>query len=336
MMGVIPVSGPVGAARLTRMGKILMDIILHIGAHRSATTSFQHYIRDHQKTLDAGGTAFWGPQRLRGGMLNGLFPGPAVSHGRNLVRRAEGRVQMHLAQVHRREMARLLVSDENFIGTMRQSMRAKSLYPAIGERMARYGAAFGGQVTRIVLSIRALDLWWASAAAYTVGRGHPVPSALSLEMIAENRRSWRDVITDLACAVPEAEIIVAPFEQFAGRPDALLSLMTDQGAPADNARHWRNRTPDLPTLRKRLEEQGDDPAALPDDTGRWQPFTPEQSARLRENHADDLHWLVAGADGLATLANATTRIKTGISLHAGAMTEGRHHDIRQEHLARSG
>ena len=245
---------------------------------------------------------------------------------------------MNLAQAQRAGVRHLLVSDENFAGTMRHSMRTKTLYPAMGERMSRIGAAFGGQVGRIVMSVRALDLWWSSAAAYTVGRGHAVPTALAFEMMAHSPRTWRDVITDLACAIPEAQIIITPFEQFAGQPEALFELATGQDAPRDTVHHWRNRTPHLPALRRVLVEQGNAPDLLPPGGARWQPFDAEQAAMLRENYADDLHWLTAGADGLATLATDPTRttLQTGTTLHAGALTKGRTHDSRQEELARSG
>lgn len=332
----IPASGPVGAARVNNTGDRSMDITLHIGAHRSATTSFQHYMRDHHATFNTDNVGFWGPKRMRGGMLDGLFPGQARPGRRNLMRRAEGRVQLNLARCRNMGLAHLLISDENLIGTLRNCMRTKTLYPGIGERMSRVSSAFDGQIGRIVLSIRAQDLWWASGAAYTIARGHPVPTPLELEMISQNLRCWRDVITDLACAVPSAKIVVTPFEQFAGQPDVLYQLATGRDAPADTSRHWCNRRPDLPALRKILTEQGAAANQLPDGDDRWQPFTSEQSARLRENYADDLHWLHAGADGLATLATDPTRTQTGINLHAGAMTEGRTHDSRQEKLARSG
>lgn len=202
--------------------------------------------------------------------------------------------------------------------------------------MARIGAAFGGDVTRVMLNVRTLDLWWASAAAYTVARGHPVPAPLAFEMVSYSPRTWRDVITDLACALPDAQIIVTPFEQFAGQPEVVFALATGQDAPANTARHWRNRAPTLPQLRQTLAEQGSPLNLLPEGTDRWQPFTLAQTAELRETYADDLHWLAAGADGLATLAPDPTRTPTGTTLHAGILTEGTTHDSRQEQMARSG
>lgn len=336
MISHIPAYGPVGAALLSKTGGSYMDIILSLGAHRSASTSYQHYISDNREGLSERGIGYWGPKRMRGGMLAGLFPVPFVANGRNLTRRAQGRIRMNLSRCEKNAVQTLVVSDENLIGTMRNCVRTKTLYPAVGDRIARVAEAFGGDIKRIVMSIRAQDLWWSSAIAYTVARGHAVPTSLAVEMMACSTRTWRDVITDLACAVPSADIVIAPFEQFAGQPQALLEATLNAPAPVDTAHHWRNRTPDLPHLRALLKEQGSDPDLVPQGTGRWNPFTPQQAAQLREHYADDQHWLHAGADGLARLATDPTRTQTGTSLHAGILTEGRNHDIRQEKLARSG
>lgn len=327
MTAVIPASWPVGAAAATALGRAIMDVILHIGAHRSGTTSFQRYLRDNHADLCARNIGFWGPMRVRQSVFPGLFPGPAAARGRDLRRRAKGRVQMQLAQCRDRGVQQLIVSDENMIGSARQCLRSAALYPAIGERMARIGSAFGGQIKRVVLSVRAPDLWWASASAYTVGRGHPVPNAQTRDAIAQNPRSWRDVITDLACALPDTEIRVTPFEHFAGRAEALFTACTDSKAPAGNTQ-WLNRAPDLPALRDTLNERGEDPTLLPDTSGRWQPFDTAQASALRERYADDQFWLAAGADGLATLTEDPSRRRAGPSLPPGAMREGHANDIR--------
>ncbi len=333
MNRAIPVVWPIGAASFTRMGRYFMDIILHVGAHRSGTTTFQQYLRDHSEKLEAQSIGFWGPGRTRKSIFPGLFRPRASAKE---IRRSEGRVQMHLAGTRLSGVEQLLISDENMIGSSRQSLRAGTLYPAIGERMARVSAAFGGQITRVVMTIRAQDLWWASAAAYTVARGHPVPSAEQKDYIAQSARTWRDVITDLSCAVPEAELMILPFEQSVGQPAKLFSAATGTKAPLDVQGRWLNRSPCARELRGLLTDQGADISQVPDAVTRWQPFSPEQTARLRENYADDLHWLTAGADGLATLTEDPTRQRAGTSLPAGHMTRGHNYDNGQGHMARSG
>ncbi len=306
-----------------------MDVILHLGAHRTATTTFQHYVRDHVDSLAKQDVAFWGPQKSRKSVFPGLFRNSVAQKRCNVAKRAEGRIRMLATQAQARGVRQLLISDENLLGTCVQNLRCERLYPAAGERTARISAAFGGRVRRIVLSIRSQDLWWASACALTVSRGHPVPSAERFEAISLNRRTWRDVIIDLACAAPGAEIEVLSFETLAGRPEQVLRAALAGDVPDDTRLRWLNRSRDLQALRADLLEQGASPDQLPDATGRWQPFTPEQTARLAENYADDLHWLIAGADGLAKLTEDARPTRADKILPLGAMIKGQGYDEGQ-------
>lgn len=313
----------------------LMDIILHVGSHRTGSTSFQHYLRGNRAQLMAQGTALWEPNMLRKGLFDGLFATPRMLNGRNLQRRAMGRVRLHAAQAKRAGAARLLVSEENMIGAPRACLRAASLFPAIGERMARLDAAFEGRISRVVMCIRAQDLWWSSVAAYGIGRGHPMPDETRIAALAASPRTWRDVITDMSCALPETEIHIMPFEQFVGQSDKILEQATEQPAPQDFAKSWLNRSPDAAMLREKMAESGfpvsELPAHLASGEGRWNPFTPAQAASLREAYADDMMWLTAGADGLATLTEDRTRTRAGLTLPADALTKGHSNDRYTEH-----
>ena len=333
MTGAIPAFLPNGAALLCHWGRALMDVILHVGAHRTATTSFQHYMRGQRDRLDPCGVAFWGPARTRKTVFPGLFRTVAVDRRHRTARKAEGRVRMMTSRLQDAGYRHLLISDENLIGTSSQNFRRAALYPAIGERMARVMAALDGQVTRIVITIRAQDQWWASCAALIVARGHPVPTARKCAAIAAHPRGWRDVITDLACAAPEAEILVLPFEEAAGHPDALLRAALPTAAPGDRAARWLNRSASLTDLRAVLRREGADPALLPDGTGRWQPFDAPQCATLSEQYADDLHWRAAGAEGLAHLTRNPSRSRAAQDLPAGQLTKGQDNAIGQGHLA---
>lgn len=267
---------------------------------------------------------------LRKGMFDGLFAKPVMRNGRDMQRRAMGRVRLNTAYAKHAGAERLLVTEENMIGAPRACMRAGALYPSIGERMARLDAAFEGQVIRVILNIRSLDLWWASIMAYGIGRGHDLPDTARINSYATDQRTWRDVITDLACALPQAEIKILPFEQVSGQPDKMLAAVTGRPAPTSHSQFWLNRSPDLMTLRNRMAENGvsatDLPAHLATGDGRWNPFNNLQAAYLREAYADDMMWLTAGADGLATLTEDHSRTRTGFSLSSGALTKGQSHD----------
>jgi hypothetical protein len=208
---------------------------------------------------------------------------------------------MNLAKAAQSGARGLLVSDENMIGSVRANLRAEALYPAIGERMARIAHAFEGHLTRIVLVIRAQDRYWPSAVSYGIARGCAVPDAEKRARIANGTRTWRDVITDLACAAPGVEICVIPFEAYYANPETLLGstckLPTVRAASYD----WLNWAPDANGLRSLLLERGDDPEAIPPSQDRWQPFSGAQLAHMQEQFEDDLFWLAAGAGGLAKL-----------------------------------
>ncbi len=328
-----PRNTPPLAAMAARTRKA-MDVILHIGAHRCATTSFQNYLRKNTERLSRDGIGFWGPRRTRNGMFSGLLPGPGAATGRDRQNRAAGRIQLNLSRSETAGVQRLIVSDENMMGSVRGNLRLAELYCGVGERMARYAAAFGDRVTDVVLNVRALDSYWSSALSYGVVRGRPLPTEAALIRLAANPRSWRDVIADVACAVPGVRLHVLPFETFGGRPDAQLRTITGQPAPVEHAREWLNAAPRLPELRAWLGARGADALAQGED--RWHPFSLAQSAALRELYADDLVWLTAGADGLARLVSDPDKKRAGLNPPPTEKTRGRRYDDDQRRLAGTG
>ena len=301
-----------------------MDVILHIGAHRCATTTFQHYLRHNAGALGDKGIGFWGPRRTRNGLFCGVLPLPGMRSRDRMERRAAGRIALNLARSEAAGLDRLIVSDENMIGTVRENLRLGALYSGAGERLARYVHAFGGRVTMVVLTIRSPEWYWASALGYALTRGRGVPNRTQLARLARGARGWRDVITDIACAAPSARVVVLPFETYAGRPEAQLHALTGRRGPMAEARVWLNATPRLPELRALVADTG--AGALPPGYGRWQPFDAGQCAMLREAYADDVMWLAAGAEGCATLAGHDHEKQAGPNPPMTDWTRGRRDD----------
>lgn len=321
-----------GAAR--QGARTAMEIILHLGAHRTATTSFQHYARANAATLSAAGVAVWGPEITRDGLLSGVIPACGTRGGAMAqLTRARGRIALRLERARAEGIARVIVSDENMIGAPRLCLRRSRLYPGIGERMARFAHAFDGRITRAVVSVRGQDAWWASVLSYAVARGHGLPGPGDLDRLVTGGRSWRGVITDLACALPGVEIVILPHEHFASRPEARLAQMTGLSAPRREARVWLGRAPDLAALRRVVALRGGDPARLPDGTGCWHPFDRYQRAALKDAYADDLFWLAAGAEGLARLAEETGPDQAGRHPPTAQTQRGQGHDIEARHMA---
>lgn len=311
-----------------------MKIILHIGAHRTGTTSFQSYMRRHAQALAADGIGFWGPVRTRKGLFTGIQPTPGL--GRQAACRARGRILLQLDKAQKRGLHTLVVSDENIMGSSWQNLRTQCLYPDVGERLSRYVMAFDNRIDVISMSVRALDHFWMSTASYGVHRGHDVPTGDQFARIAENPRTWQDVVADVSCAAPQALIKVLPFERFAGRADRALAVAAEYDAPVDADPRWKNRSPSSNDLRACLIDRGSDPSAVPAGEGRWAPFNSGQGAALREAYADDMHWLIAGANGLATLTEDRDHKRAGHTLPFGSWNRGYSNDITERRLAQPG
>lgn len=311
-----------------------MQVCLHLGAQRCATTSFQEYLRQNATELATAGIESWGRTRTRKGLFHGILPTPAVGGRDAQQKRVYGRLRMHLDRARQQGTKHLIVSEPSFLGDCRSNLRDGILYGAAGERLARFGAAFGGQITSIALNIRSLETYWASVLCYAVARGTPVPSASRLQQLAENRHSWRDVITDIACAIPDVPIHVMPFETFGGRPELQLSLLTGQNTPMNHARVRLNASLRLQDLRRELAPNSS--SQLPDGEGRWRPFDETQTAQLRESYADDLMWLAGGADGLAQLVLDPEQQAAGLNLPQTDDTRGTPDDKQDRRLAGSG
>ena len=308
-----------------------MQVILHVGAHRTATTSFQGYLRRHVADLHGMGLTCWGPRLTRNGLFAGVQPQPGAS--RQAARRARGRILLRMQKAKWDTGAQtLLVTDENLLGAVGRNMRLGRFYDDVGTRVARYVGAFDGQVSEIVVGIRALDMFWASSAAYATQRGYPALSARKWDRLAGAMRSWRDVITDLACAAPDTRIRVLSFEHFVGRPDAQLAAMLERSVPADTRPQWLNRSPDRNAIAQTLMDRGA-PIDIRAVGARWIPFSHEVQAEFREQMADDMHWLISGADGLATLTEDMGTSETGQIPPSAPQPRGQDRDIEERRLA---
>lgn len=331
-----------------------MDVILHIGAHRTATTSFQSYMRANAPELSRRGVGFWGPLRTRAGLLAGVLPtDDPAGHNDNLSGTlplgpeqqfdlARRRIDTQFERARKTGLRHLIVSDENMLGTPRRNLRRARLYPDASERIARYVGAFGGRVSRVVMSIRALDDFWSSAIAFAVARGHIVPDAAILDAIADHPRSWRHVAIEVARASQGAQLTIIPHETMANMPERRLWHMTGGAVhgPGMKSDLHLNAAPDLALLRRALGPASVQKGRLPWGDGRWNPFTDAQAAALRETYHDDLFWLRAGAEGMALCADApwspatggskeTGPDKTGANPSAAPLTRGQGHDFEQ-------
>ncbi len=283
-----------------------MDILLHLGAHRTATTSFQAFLWNNRAALAAAGLTPWTPRRTRDGLLDGLVRHPMrvtmEDDQRGL--RSIGRIQLELGRLEIAGQSALLLSEENLLGTMMNNIEDRRLYPYLVERMARYAPAFDGHTLRLGLGIRSYEDYWASCLGFAIRRGYPAPDRALLDCLVTQPRRWRRLVRDIATVFPGAEITVWTYEQWAGRPRDVVAALWRRDLPAglSDPADWHNRGPGFGGLVEELALRGEcmPGGSYQDKAGRWMPFDEDQRAVLHAEYRHDLAWLKAGAEGLAT------------------------------------
>lgn len=291
-----------------------MKIILHLGAQRTATTTFQHYMRRHKKALAKEGIGFWGPLRTRhSGLFEGLFVSADSEAKPEDIECARARVARAFDASAERGLKALVISDENLLGSAKNNLKTAELYPTAKQRLGAFAQALEGRVSTVMLGVRALDDYWSSTIPYAVKRGAGLPGHSKLEAITNANRSWRDVIEDVADVFEASKLEVHCHEAFASYPNKRIARAVDaQNLPENMPNLWLNEAPDLAELRAILQRRG--AKSLPEGTGRYQPFDARQRASLKEDYADDMFWLAAQGRKLATYVENNPSEETGISL----------------------
>ncbi|WP_144432566.1 hypothetical protein [Shimia marina] len=297
-----------------------MDVILHVGSHLSGVSTLASYLNRNRKFLRSRGTAVWTSEITRKGLFDGLTLKSGLDGVDRRRARGAGRVQLRCALLERERAKELLVLDPVMLGSMENNLVSERLYPAAGERVARMVHAFGGRVKRVILGIRALEDYWGGALAHGLQKGATVPCEATLDRLVTQPRSWRKVVMDVACAAPEAEVLVVPFERLGHRPQSILGYAVGgRFAPPTNFRlSGLAQVPKLPELRDVLCDRGETTDVLPQGMDRWHPFGGLQVDILREIYVEDLAWLRAGADGLAYLIEDSAPEQAGMANRFGA------------------
>jgi hypothetical protein len=280
---------------LAQRGLGLLEVILHIGAHRTGTTSFQRALQQNQHNLTKNGVTTWGPRITRGGRFSGLLRGAECESRETarLVDRNKGIISIEMTRLNKFGQKTLLISEENILGSMRTNLYTTRLYPGLPERLERFALVFGSACSRIGLTIRPYEEFWASSMAYAIKAGHPVMDQDGHDRLVTQPRSWRNVINDVATAFPKAQITVWEFARLIGRPQAQYRLLVGKRGRLRPMDSQHNASPGRDALREILMLRGDAGAvqAIAPGSGQFMPFGAHHVAAFQAQYADDLVWL---------------------------------------------
>lgn len=303
-----------------------MDVILHIGAHRTGTSSLQAWLLQNETLLAQAGTAVWGPERTRAGLFAGLIKRPDLVTAEDdlLARRAATRIAMEIDRLDDAGLRRLIVSEENVMGTMPVCLDHATLYPDLRGRLDRVAEAIGPHLTGVALSVRRPDQWWASVLAVAQARGAKAPGAEFLDRLARHPRSWRRVVEAVRTAFG-LPVTVWSFEGMLGAHAAQLQAMAPQAdLPAGlyDQRCIRNAAPRLAAAGRGAGHRGGGT--------RYMPFSTRQCGAMTLRYLEDLAWLRSAPPGVVYVEmDAET---PGAHPGAAAEEEGLFHDEQKRGL----
>ncbi|MCL6283616.1 hypothetical protein M3P21_08710 [Ruegeria sp. 2012CJ41-6] len=162
------------------------NIAFHLGAHRTGTSSLQSFLKHSKDTLHHANIE--------------LFTLPDTR-------------SLDTAQFTP-DAPRLILSEENLIGTMEENILLGSLYPRIASNLKKR-APSNLQPDVVALSIREYSEWWASSLLYLLFR-QKKDYLKELGNIKFFERTWVDVIDSIRATYPGAMIVV---REFRWKPD---------------------------------------------------------------------------------------------------------------------
>jgi len=270
-----------------------MEIVLHLGAHRTGSTAVDQALSRNRRLLWENGIGLRLPGDLRAIADFGAVAelAPRAAEAAEAARRLGGvraAIDRQVRMATRRGRVRLILSEENILGTMQGNLRARALYPDLAPRLAAYAAVLPAPA-RIGLAIRSYDTVWMSMVRHVSHAGHPVRGRGLAAALAAAPRGWPEVIGELRAAFPAAAILVWRQEALAGNVTAVARRLAGLGDGVAMIPHEA-----VANASARYAAQ--DGAAVP-----RLAFSAAEAERLRARYRADLGRIAAMAGGVTLL-----------------------------------
>lgn len=219
-----------------------MEIVLHLGVHKTATTYLQSLLAKNLVPLERHSIGYAYPKTLRP-----LFArAPRQKHGfqramRNSARAWALRQVIDTAQDLQRK--RLIISEEQLLGSVRALFSGRGLYRNVAKELRGVVSALQEQPVKVLMAIRKYDTFYASAYGQVLTGWKYLPFDQELRTaLLQDQRGWPDIIAELMQTLPAGSTLrLWQYERFGLEEQEILQEFV--GASAQN---------ELLALRERL------------------------------------------------------------------------------------
>ncbi|MFD1160567.1 hypothetical protein [Roseovarius aestuarii] len=204
-------------------------LVIHMGAHKTATTYIQSALNAQREPLKSQGILMVLPSDLRGtGMLQGKkTQGAAAESGDGAGSKKRNLTTLLGEMAADPDTRRIVVSEEGLIGSPRNNLNRRSLYPNLTSKLANLPKPLDHPNVTFLLSLRDYGSFFSSNVTTAVRRGNIFdPEQLHASLLLMHR-SWVDVLTELRAAFPSAALKIWRYEDF----EALEPLIFSELAP---------------------------------------------------------------------------------------------------------
>ncbi len=244
----------------------MTKILLHLGAHRTASTHVQGVLGKNLPLLAKAGIGAPPQMAVKDALTKPMGRRlPAVKSGFGRLVKQSGLAALDT----------VIISDENLLGFLNSIFSHGQFYPDTARRMARLRKMLPVVPEKIIIAIRPYESYFASAYGRWLSPKRMVlPRPLLAELVQNLARGWPDVLADVAAAFPESRLVISEYS-----PDprfgpsqlaALLGPLADELFYNPGYRWNRSMSARQTMLYEQAIQAGE--AAKADDIRTWKRF----------------------------------------------------------------
>ena len=194
----------------------MQRVVLHLGAHKTASTHFSEVVYNNLPLAKAAGMAVprKGPLREHvTHVLSKLNDNKPVPEAKTLAAKslAEG-------------AKGLLLMDENILGTPKNLFSSEGMYPRAARRTGRTARLFSGVQVDIMLALRNPATFVAASWSESLRSNTFRPFREYLEGTRAQDISWYPIVRDMQAAAPKARFAIWRFEDYRALQDRLFAV----------------------------------------------------------------------------------------------------------------
>jgi hypothetical protein len=205
-----------------------LEIRLHLGAHKTATTHVQQTLFQNCAKLAEAGVHYIELNRLREIFTRPFFrvfrgsAGPPHPSSVQMLRTAI-RNELERAEAERnRQFHTLVISDENIMGDIPLLARTGRLYGDRSKRLRLVKAIFRGCPITVALTIRNYNDLYPSLYGQLIKQGQSVSYGDFLQKLDFENNSWHAIVADLSHIFGRDRIRLFRYEDYPGNMEVLI------------------------------------------------------------------------------------------------------------------